>query len=231
MYSNTAHIYDAIYSKLDYPAFASQVAEAVHSHHPDPKTLLEVGCGTGLLLAELDKRFSVQGLDVTPEMLEICQQRLPSSILHEANMVDFDLGTEFDVVACLFSSIGYTGEVALMNQAVKQMAAHLADPGVLVIDPWILPELWRDGYLPADFVDEQDIKIARFGHSRREGRRTIMEMHHLVSTAAGVDYLVATHELYMFSDEEYRRAFAAAGLNVEFIEGGLVGRGMYVGWR
>jgi len=231
MFTNTSHIYDAIYSRLDYGALAAVVTDSALKHVPEAKSLLDVGCGTGLLLAELKEKFSVQGVDLDSGMLDVARARLTGVPLHEGNMIDLDLGETFDVVVCLFSSIGYTAELELMRQAVARMAAHLSRPGVLMIDPWIMPEMWRDDHLHADFVDEPTIKIARFGNNRREGRKTMLEMHHLVSTAEGVSYLVDNHTLFMFTDTEYRDAFARAGLEVEFLEGGLVGRGMYVGWR
>ena len=54
-------------------------------------------------------------------------------------MTAFDLGCRFDVVTCLFSSIGYVGTVERLDQAIATMAAHLEPGGTLIVEPWLSP--------------------------------------------------------------------------------------------
>ena len=61
----------------------------------------------------------------------------------QGNMLDFDLGRQFDVVTCLFSSIGYVKTVPNMKRAVANMSRHLKPGGVLVLEPWFTPEDWH----------------------------------------------------------------------------------------
>lgn len=67
---------------------------------------------------------------------------MPNIPLHEADMRTFDLGRTFDVVTCLFSSIGYFTELDDMQAAIGNMASHLAPGGVLIVEPWIHPDGW-----------------------------------------------------------------------------------------
>jgi SAM-dependent methyltransferase len=78
--------------------------------------------------------------------------------LHETDMLSFDVGKSFDAVTCLFSSIGYAGSVDGLNGAIDTMARHLKPGGVLVVEPWILPDKWQDGNVGAVFVDEPNLK-------------------------------------------------------------------------
>lgn len=230
MYEKSAQVYDVIYEALfDYRAHTDQLDQLVQKENPGARTWLDVACGTGLHLRYLQDRYEAEGMDLSSQMLSVARERLPQVPIHQGDMVAFDLGKKFDVVSCLFSSIGYTATVDRLNSATSCMAQHLAPGGLLLIEPWLSAEHWTDGHLAADFVDQSDIKIARLGHNHRDGRTTFLKMHYLVSTRAGVDHFVEDHELFMFNDEEHRGALESAGLKVERLEGGLAGRGLYVG--
>ena len=64
--------------------------------------------------------------------------------------------------------------------------------------------------------------------SGREGRLAIMKFEYLVGTPSGIEAFSERHEAALFTDEEYRQAFAAAGLAVEHDPEGLIGRGLYI---
>ena len=109
------------------------------------------------------------------------------------------------------------------------MAAHLAPGGVLVVEPWLLPDSFQDGHLSTLFVDEPEIAVARMSISHKEGRRSWFDMEHLVGSADGVEHFVEHHELGLFTVEEQLAAFERAGLSVEHDPEGPMGRGLYVG--
>jgi SAM-dependent methyltransferase len=228
MYSSTAHIYDALYSFKDYAGEAEEIHALIQERRPGARTLLDVATGTGKHLEQFRRWYEVEGTDLEPAQLAIARERLPDVPLHEADMVDVDLGRRFDAVTCLFSSIGYVKTEERLRAAVAAMARHLEPGGVLVVDPWFGPEDWRDGHVGALFVDEPELKIARMNVAEREGGMSVMDMHHLVATPAGVEHIVARHELGLFTDEQYERAFLAAGLDVEHFPEALNGRGRYV---
>ena len=142
MFTKTAKHYDAVYSDKDYGAESDQLAVLVRKRVPWGKTLLDVACGTGRHLEHLTRMsgFECTGVDLDGEMLEIARERVPSTTLHKEDMCNFALGTRFDVVACLFSSIGYTKTVEFMNRAVANMAARVRAGGLLIVEPWITPE-------------------------------------------------------------------------------------------
>ncbi len=228
MFSRSARVYDAIYSFKDYPAEAARVHELVQARAPGAKTLLDVACGTGAHLAELRGWYEVEGVDLDPELLAIARERLPGVALHQADMIELDLGREFDVVTCLFSSIGYVRTRDALSRATASLARHVAPGGVLVVEPWLEPGVWEPGRIGAVFVDEDDLKVARLnvGDSAE-----VMDMHYLVATPDGVESFTERHELGVFSREDHIEAFRSAGLLVEREPEGLMGRGIYLGTR
>jgi SAM-dependent methyltransferase len=229
MYSTTAHLYDALYAFKDYKGESEEIHALIQERRPGARTLLDVATGTGKHLEQFQRWYEVEGTDLEPAQLAVARERLPGVPLHEADMADFDLGRRFDAVTCLFSSIGYVKTAERMRAAVAAMARQLEPRGVLVIDPWFGPDTWIDGHVGALFVDEPELKIARMNVAERDGDLSWMDMHHLVATPAGVEHIVARHELGLFSDEQYREAFRAAGLEVEHFPEALNGRGRYVG--
>jgi SAM-dependent methyltransferase len=228
MFSRSARFYDAIYSFKDYPAEAERLHELVAARVPAARTLLDVACGTGAHLAELRRWYEVEGVDLDPGLLEVARERLPGVPLHEGDMADFDLGREFDVVTCLFSSIGYVRTHDGLMRATASLARHLAPGGVLIVEPWLEPGVWEPGRIGSVFVDEPDLKVARMNVG---GSAEVMEMHYLVGTPDGIESFVERHEMGVFSRDEHVEAFRAAGLMVEHDPDGLMGRGLYIGTR
>lgn len=231
MYAKSARFYDAIYGFKDYAHEAEQICDIVWSkRHSDEGTLLDVACGTGRHLQHLSKHFTCEGVELEPEMAAIARQRVPEVLIHQGDMRTFDLGKTFDVVTCLFGSIGYTASIAGLKIAVSRLAKHLSPRGVMIVEPWIYPETYNEGSIHSQFVDLPDLKIARMVKSERRGDVSVMDMHHMVLTPeAGVQSFVEHHELMMFSADQYREAFVAAKLNVEIEAHGLMeGRGLIV---
>jgi SAM-dependent methyltransferase len=229
MFTNSAHIYDAVYSFKDYAAESERIHTLIEERSPGASTLLDVACGTGKHLEQLRAWYEVSGLDFDPKLLEIARERVGDIKLTAGDMTAFALGRRFDVVTCLFSSIGYVGTVERLEQAIAAMAAHLDPGGVLIVEPWLAPDVWVPGRPHLLSVDEPDLKIARMTISGREGRLAIMDFEYLVGTPDGIETFSERHEAALFTDEEYRQAFAAAGLVVEHDAEGLIGRGLYIG--
>ena len=146
-------------------------------------------------------------------------------------MLDFNLDRSFDVVTCLFSSIGYLKTVSDLKQALATMGRHMHPGGVLIIEPWLSPEAYNVGGPHALFVDDPEIKIARMNLSGLQDGVSIIDMHHLVATPEGVEYFVERHELTLFTDAQYRQAIDETGLIYKNDPQGLTGRGLLIGLK
>lgn len=234
MFRNTAHIYDLVYeaSGRDYRAESATLIQQIEERVPTPQSLLDVGCGTGGHLVCLQDRFEVVGVELDANMLVEARRRHHDVELVEGDMRYFDLDRRFDAVVCLFSSVGYMQDRGALGEAIGCMARHLAPTGVLIVDGWVLPEAWKDpGSVHAVSEQRDGIAVARVGRSERRGNKSVLELHHLVASANGVDHLVDHHELTLFAEEDYLDAFRKTQLDVEVIDGPFSDRGRYAGLR
>ena len=232
MFDKTPELYDLFYEGKDYGAEAEKVRDAARRSQPGATTLLDVACGTGAHLAYLKDAFRVEGLDLDAGLLDVARRRLPGVPLHNGDMRTFDLGRTFDVVTCLFSSIGYVETSEGLHQAVGAMARHVAPNGVLLIEPWLSPARFDPSVLGrATLVERPGLKAVRMNASGVENGRSILVFHYLVARPQSIKHLTETHALGLFTEEEHRRAFEAAGLTSEYEPEGLTGRGLWIARR
>jgi len=232
VFDKSAELYDLFYDWKHYRAEAEKVRELVAARNSHARTLLDVACGTGSHLFHLRDWYAVEGLDLDPGLLTVAARRLPEAQLHEADMRNFDLGRTFDVVTCLFSSIGYAETTDGLSRAMEAMARHLAPSGVLIVEPWFSPTNFDPSHLGRAIVVEQpDLQAVRMNGSRVANNVSVMDFHYLVARPGTVEHLTESHSLGLFTDDQYRSAFKRAGLSVEHDADGLMGRGLWIGTR
>jgi SAM-dependent methyltransferase len=232
VFDKTADLYDLFYDWKDYRAEAERVRELVGARNPQARSLLDVACGTGRHLEHLRRWYAVEGIDLDRSMLAVAARRLPGIPLQVGDMAGFDLGRQFDVVTCLFSSIGYMHTMPQLRRALKTMARHLTPGGLLILEPWLAPAAFDRHQLGRLIVAERaELQAVRMNDSRVDGRLSIMDFHYLIGRPGSVEHIVETHALGLFTETEYASALSDAGLGVEHDPVGLMGRGLWIAQR
>jgi ubiquinone/menaquinone biosynthesis C-methylase UbiE len=232
LYGRSAAYYDAIYAWKNYEKETSKLFQFIRRYKKTTgNTLLDVACGTGNHIKYLKKKYAVEGLDINPAMLKQAREKYPEIRFYRGDMCSFQPGKRYDVITCLFSAIGHVKTMTKLRQAVRQMARHLKTGGLLVLEPWITPEGWTAGHISANFVNQPELKLARMSVSKRRGRCSLNDEHHLVASPRGIEYFVERLELGLFTSKEYRTAIKDAGLGVRYDVKGLMGRGLYFGLK
>jgi SAM-dependent methyltransferase len=232
VYALSAQYYDRIYSFKDYAAEAEKLVGWIEAHRRSTsRRLLDVACGTGRHLEHLAKSYDAEGLDLSADLLTAARKRNPTLTFHCADMRSFRLPGTYDIITCLFSAIGYMTTLEDLHQAVGTMVRHLPPGGVLIIEPWLTPDAWKEGTVHGMLIDDPEIKIARMNTSLTRGRLSVFDLHHLVGTPEKTIHFVEHHELRLYTVEEMTSALESAGLSVNFEPEGLTGRGLYIGIR
>jgi SAM-dependent methyltransferase len=224
-----AEVYDSIYrTHRDYAAQAERTRAIALTNAPAATSLLDVGCGTGEDLRHLRRHFDVVGIDLAAPMVDIARTKLPDLPFHVGDMREFSLGRRFDVVTCIYSPVGYLPSREALADGVRNMVAHLAPGGVLLVEPFIFRENWDGGHLVHETYELDGRQVLRMGKWTTAGDRVAVEMNYLVGDDDGVRHFVDRQVLTLFSQAEYENAFVAAGCAVEFLSDGFADRGLFV---
>jgi len=232
-YARSADGYDGLYlPKKDFRAEVRSLLRMLRAHAGiSGGDWLEMACGTGLHVRHLPPAFRAEGVDASPGMLAIARKRLPGVPFHRGDMRAVDLGRRFDVVSCLFSSIGYMRTRADLERAVACFAQHVRPGGIVVVEPWYVPTAYRPGTVHMDAISGAS-RMARHQVrmivAKRKGRLSVMDAHHLVGTPAGVEHFVERHEMGLFTEAEYAQAFVRAGLEPTYDPVGISDRGLWL---
>jgi len=229
MFTDSSDIYDLVYSFKDYEKESADITQLIKNAQPECKTILDVGCGTSEHHKYLSKHFTIDGIDINKKFIDISKEKNPNGLYRVENMMKFELNKQYDVIICLFSSIGYLLTVEEIVSALKCFSKHLKPNGFLLVEPWFTKDNWQKGKLGMLPIDQEDLKICRINRSYLSGNYSILNFHYLVGTIDGVQHFQEEHKLRLTSKEEMFNAFKLAQFDVSFDEKGLVGRGMYYG--
>jgi hypothetical protein len=216
----------------DPEADVAAVFRLVAARRPSATSLLEVSEVAGAYLTQLGRRFEhVEVVTTSAAAGTAAHQALPSAAIHETAVEDLDLPRRFDVAAALGTALT-TLPLSGLAAAVAVLAQHLNPGGLLLIEPFWLP----------DHATRRstDARTGRDGHGRtvsavyqgapRDGGH-VVQRHALIAEQDGVRHISDTRTLYAFGHADYATALAAAGCGMDFLPTGLAGRPLVVGVR
>ena len=153
VFARYARYYDLLNRDKDYSAEVDYVRRLIDIHAPDSRSILELGCGTGLHACMLAEHgYVVHGIDMSPEMLASARRRrsaLPADLQPAIEFAFGDVRTyrhasSFDVVTSLFHVFSYQTTNSDLSAAFSTAAAHLRSGGILICDFWYGPVVLTD---------------------------------------------------------------------------------------
>ncbi len=231
MFSASAEFYDLIYKQFkNFPAEADLIAKMIQQNRPQANMILDVACGTGehAKWLSLKHGFRVDGIDIEPEFIRIASRKNPQGTFQCQKMQSFSTGRLYDVIICLFSSIGYAKTLADVTLTLKSMHRHLKSDGLALIEPWFQPGALNPDVVHLKTVEKDDLKICRMSHLKLQGNLSTISFEYLIGSAQGITHKCEVHELGLFTEEEMKTCFFEAGFMVDFDPHGPYGRGIYL---
>jgi len=157
-YKEFAHIYDALMTDIPYDNYVHKVLSCVEN--VKGKTLLDIGCGTGVLSAKLmAEGFTVQAIDLSEEMLSMAADRFQKEGIHiplfQMSMSDLEGFQDVDVALLSIDSLNYLENEEQVVQTFEGVYQLLNEGGQLFFDVhslYKMDELFLDG--PFTYEDE-----------------------------------------------------------------------------
>ncbi len=230
MFDASAEFYDLIYSGFkDYASETAQIAALLRRESQGCHTVLDVACGTGeharLLAAE---GFSVDGLDLNPDFVRIASRKHPAGRFYEADMRDFHLPVRYDVVVCLFSSIGYARTLDGVACTLACVREHLSPDGVFLMEPWFPPGALEPNRVATNTGEANGVVVTRVARVEVQGRLSRLHFEYEITRGSETRHAREVHELGLFTPEELLEAFQRAGLETTYDPKGVTDRGLYI---
>lgn len=232
-----AEYYDQIYATRikDYEKEVEILRNVISEiEHRKSKTLLDVGCGTGNHLKYLSNDFDCTGVDINGRMIEIARKKVAGAIFEVANMISLRLKDRFDVITCLFSSIGYVQNFENLVKTLEGFYEHLNDSGVLIVESWVFKKDFKKGTMSLDSFEDEDVKFVRMATSKITRSHWLVFMHYLIGRNGEIKYLRELHKLALLGYEDYIKAFELAQFqDIKFLKDNLWKdcRGLFIAWK
>jgi len=206
-YDVFAHFYDAVNGEPE--ELISRILDYTRRYAPLAESVLELGCGTGAVLAGLGSGLELTGVDRSATMLDYARRRLPAARLVHGDITTLDLERRFDVVVCVFDTLNHVTTAEGWRRVMATAASHLAPGGIFIFDLNTVGRLrelsdnaaWVydfDGHTLIMDVDFRNEPLAEWDIRIFENRGDSFRLHHEVIVELGlaleeVRELLATH--------------------------------------
>ncbi len=137
-----AELYDLFYADKPYANEAAFINHCIQTYKPDARRMLELACGTGNHSLLLEKYgYQIIATDYSPDMLARAKekaQKVNSTVdFRQQDMRTLTVSEHpFDVVICMFDSLGYVATNENISRVLNGVHAHLCPGGIFLFEFW-----------------------------------------------------------------------------------------------
>jgi SAM-dependent methyltransferase len=148
-FGRSAALYDALYAERPTETECDELLALFASHGARPRSVLDLGCGTGRHAIALTRRgIEVVGVDRAKEMVAIaCRRGVDARV---GDMTNARLGRRFDAVVSMFHVVAYVVDDDALDRAFATARAHLETGGLYFFDTWSARAVDRDPPAPRE---------------------------------------------------------------------------------
>lgn len=215
-YGVLAEYYDSLTTDVDYENWADFLEKLFARSGGEICSVVDLGCGTGSLTAELTARgYRMTGVDLSEDMLAVaadkCAELEPAPLFLRQDMSRLTLLEEPDAVVCCLDSLNYVTKPAAVQRTFRRVYDALRPGGLFIFDIRT-PEFLRamDGQV---FLDETE-EVCCIWRGEFSQRRNILSYYMDLFLLDEDDRWVREseiHEEYAYEPEDLSRWLGEAG--------------------
>ena len=147
-------VYDAFGWNYYPEIFGQQLLQWLRQKNLEPKTSMDLACGTGILCEILHEHgIRVAGMDLSQGMIDIARQRTPEISYDVADMTTYRPEKQFDLVTCTGDAINHISALADVERIFRNVYAYTAPGGYFVFDVLNEHEVSTSEPFEMDFTD------------------------------------------------------------------------------
>lgn len=204
--------YDLLMSSIPYEMWYEYYTLLLMSQGAEPKTILDVCCGTGSVCEILTEHgYLMTGFDLSPAMIEFAnEKRVKSGMVIDYRVADathFDFGVKYDAAFSFFDSLNYITTLEGLRKAMQCVANHLPAGASWVFDVNTAYAFEKEMFTQSDVRRNAPIKYDWLGSYDPSTRIIEVDMKFW----RGDEELHEVHVQRAHSDEEIREALKDAG--------------------
>ena len=154
-YEALAASYDRLTNDVDYEATVDFYYEILKQERLNPRTAVDLACGTGSVTAILAKKgLQVIGIDMSEEMLTVASQKAgdldPMPWFICQSLQEMRLPRAVDMAVCALDSLDYITDPEDCQEAIRRTYKYLNPGGIFIFDvntpessvPWTARCFW-----------------------------------------------------------------------------------------
>ena len=159
MYSD---VFCKVYNELGwnyYPEiFGQQLLQWLDQQGIQPKTAMDLACGTGVLCRILhDNGIEASGMDFSSGMIDIARESSPQIHYDVADMITYCPERQFDLVTCTGDALNHIADLSDVERILQNVYRYTAPGGWFVFDILNEREVSDSEPFEMDFTD--DIRV------------------------------------------------------------------------
>lgn len=111
----------------------------ISRHHPEAKSVLDLGCWIGVDAERLARYYTVVGVDVQPHLIAYARERRPEPDFVVGDMSSVRLGQRFDAILCVGNSLSYVHRDPDLEATFATFSAHAKEGSLLILHTLMAP--------------------------------------------------------------------------------------------
>lgn len=216
--------YDVIYKDKDYKKECNFLEEIFRTFSkPSPKTILDLGCGTGGHAIPLAKRdFKVTGVDFSEVMINIAKEKAKKAGVvadfYKIDLRELKLNKKFDACICMFAVMNYLTDNEDIQKALHNIRKLLKNASLFIFDFWYGPAVLT--ILPSvrtKVAENEGIKVIKLAEPHLDTLHHICEVDYRLIVANEnqiMEEVKEKHRVRFFFPEEIRHYLEENGFKL-----------------